>query len=231
MLTTLQITTDMDYIRTIIAFLSIGWYNNMNTCKISGCQFSNRYIRRGYCMSHYKRDIANISKWNRADVTKPRPAIIEGTIAKIPLGASAKKGYAIVDADMAWLAEYKWDLSLMGYAVIADKSRQRLHHFVLPRKTNKEVDHINNDRLDNRKINLRLVSRSQNQMNAQPRSASGYKGVSQFDLKKWRAYIKPSGKQISLGVFLTPEEAAKAYDRAAKKYFGEYAYLNFPRVV
>lgn len=91
-----------------------------------------------------------------------------------------------------------------------------------------EVDHINGDRLDNRRENLRLCTRRQNTRNAKARSACGYRGVS-HDRGRWRSRIHHVGvgALVSLGSFDTPEEAARAFDRAARRLHGAFARLNF----
>lgn len=91
------------------------------------------------------------------------------------------------------------------------------------------VDHINGDGLDNRLENLRPVTKAQNAYNRRKRAGhtSKYKGV-YFDRQrgKWKASIKVDGKTISLGRFLTEEEAALKYNEAAIMYFSEHAHLN-----
>jgi hypothetical protein len=92
-------------------------------------------------------------------------------------------------------------------------------------------DHINHDGLDNRRAYLRNCTIKQN--NANSRSAknasSKYKGVSwNKTRKKWAAYIKKDYKQLYLGLFENETEAAKVYDKMAKKLFGKFAQLNFP---
>lgn len=94
------------------------------------------------------------------------------------------------------------------------------------------VDHKNSNTLDNQKGNLRECSRAQNSQHKKVRkdSASGFKGVYEcknLKNKKWLAYIKvPGEKREKLGYHKTKEEAALAYNEAAKKNFGEYAVLN-----
>jgi hypothetical protein len=93
------------------------------------------------------------------------------------------------------------------------------------------IDHINRDKQDNRMVNLRLASSSENGMNSskQKGATSQYKGVSWYaKYKKWRSTIMKDGVQKHLGHYNTEEEAARAYDKAAKEIFGEYANLNFP---
>jgi hypothetical protein len=93
------------------------------------------------------------------------------------------------------------------------------------------VDHWNRDGLDNRRCNLRIANYSQNAANSGPsvRNTSGYKGVT-FSRRadKWQAGIQVNGKFQFLGHWATREDAARAYDAAATKFFGEFAHLNFP---
>lgn len=97
------------------------------------------------------------------------------------------------------------------------------------------VDHKNNNKLDNRLVNLRLATRSQNACNTLKRrtnTSSKYRGVSwRKDIRKWQAKIYFQNKAILLGYFDSEIEAAKAYDAAAKKYHGEFARLNFPETL
>ncbi len=94
------------------------------------------------------------------------------------------------------------------------------------------IDHANGVRDDNRLCNLRPATRSQNSSNTRRRSdnTSGYRGVShRCHPIKWSAFIGVNGKTLHLGNFDRPEDAAHAYDAAAKKYHGEFATLNFRR--
>lgn len=96
----------------------------------------------------------------------------------------------------------------------------------------KGVDHINNDPLDNRRSNLRVASQSQNMANQRKHkdNRSGYKGVTQYaHTRRWMARVKIKNKNLYLGCFSNPADAARAYDAAAIKHFGEFACLNFPK--
>lgn len=125
------------------------------------------------------------------------------------------------------------------------RERIYLHRLIVLGKTmlqkqNAQVDHANRERLDNRRENLRICSTKQNMGNVGPRFGKQYKGV--FDQGKYRklkktfssyiAYIdaKNGGlqKRKYLGYFSTAEEAARAYDKASKEIYGEFAYQNFP---
>lgn len=93
------------------------------------------------------------------------------------------------------------------------------------------LDHINGDRADNRLSNLREASHSQNHCNAVVRAGSSrFRGVSwAANVQKWHAYHRDAdGRRINIGWFDDEAEAARAYDRAAREHYGEFARLNFP---
>lgn len=112
--------------------------------------------------------------------------------------------------------------------------KQRMHRFIMEvTDPLTEVDHINGNGLDNRKENLRLSTKTQNQRNRQgpcKMNKSGYRGVGWSQLHgAWRARVTVNKRQIILGFFDSPIAAAKAFDAAAMKYYGEFAgVLNFP---
>lgn len=145
---------------------------------------------------------------------------------------------AIVDdEDYELVMRHKWYYAEYrpgyGYAKTNNKGRSpallRMHRVILGLNGNEKVDHINGNSLDNRRKNLRLVTQSQNMMNTGIRSTnkSGYKGVCFANReKKWLATIWKDNKQIYLGFFDEKEDAAKAYNNAARELHGEYAVLN-----
>lgn len=161
-------------------------------------------------------------------IRSKRHAIVEGNIARIPIGPNAKHGYAIVDKEYAHLDDYKWHLSAYKYAVtkIGDK-HVRMHHFVMKPDAGKQIDHINLNPLDNRLSNLRQCSHAENMRNVKIRknNSTGYKGV-HIHQGKYRAGIRFNGKTHHLGLFATALEAAKAYDDKAIELHGEFARLN-----
>lgn len=147
---------------------------------------------------------------------------------------------AIVDAIDGDLAQLKWSANQSGYAqhgIAKGKYKRgiaRMHRMILERMlgrsiiTSEEVDHINSNRIDNRRSNLRLATSGENSRN-QRRSKSnttGYKGVSivhNCPNRPFRARIVINGKEKHLGFFATAEEAHTAYCEGAKKYHGEFA--------
>lgn len=153
-----------------------------------------------------------------------------------------------VDAD---LAELKWQAHFVpsyanggNYVVIRSATvallKRRaiyMHRVILGRMlgyelaTHEQVDHVNRNPLDNRRENLRLATVAQNNYNhtRQQNSTSGYKGVAWHEkLQRWRAYIYDRKRQVHLGLYDDPVEAAKIYDFAARDLHGEFAALNFP---
>ncbi len=89
-----------------------------------------------------------------------------------------------------------------------------------------EIDHRNGDTLDNRRKNLRVVTKNQNQQNRHHvEGRSRFKGVGWCQYS-WRAYIKVNQKFIHIGMFPTEEDAARAYDVVAREHFGEFACTN-----
>lgn len=152
--------------------------------------------------------------------------------------------YAIVDPEnYERLNRKKWYAVKEGrsfYAVrnvtINHKKRpEQMHRVLMKAEAGQFIDHINHNGLDNRIANLRPVSRTENNWNARKREgkcSSKYKGVCRLKVnKKWQSRIQVNGKSIFLGVFEEEIEAAKAYDTAARKYYGDFAYTNFPKPI
>lgn len=160
---------------------------------------------------------------------RPLP-YIDGEICIIPLQNGQK---AICDADDYDLVKgYNWRQNKFGY--IIRRNNKSNNHITLHRLINKTIgndytDHINHDKLDNRKINLRTCNNQQNQHNQKLKitNKSGYKGISWAKKSnKWLVSIKYNNKTINLGYFTCIKKAVEAYNTAAIKYFGEYASIN-----
>lgn len=153
--------------------------------------------------------------------------------------------FTIVDPDVYYrLGHHKWHLKGSNgkkfYAVRDVKTgpgrtkQLGLHREIMNEPKGFFVDHKNNGSLDNRMANLRVATRSQNCQNVPKRknTSSQFIGVSfSKEEKKWRAYITYKGKRIYLGYFDNEIDAAKAYDLAARKYYGEFARVNFPETL
>jgi AP2 domain/HNH endonuclease len=133
-------------------------------------------------------------------------------------------------ADYPLIKNYRWsvDKGLHTFYARCISKRISMHRLLVPGAT--DVDHRDGNGLNNRRNNLRPASRSQNSGNARPRrgGTSKYKGVTLTPAGAWEARISPNGKTVRLGTFKSQTEAARAYDAASLKYFGEFARLNFP---
>lgn len=155
---------------------------------------------------------------------------------QIPLGGNRGKGkFALVDDDdYEWLSRYAWHSDIKGYAThsykYGDSTRTiKMHRLILDLPGVLMVDHINRNKLDNQRANLRPANNQQNQGNTGPRKnkKGKYKGVSWSpSMQMWQAKIRVNGKDKFLGTFLTQKEAATIYNEEAKLVSGEYAYLN-----
>ena len=134
------------------------------------------------------------------------------------------------DEDYQYLNQWKWYSYKIGnsyysHAVIKYKT-VIMHRLIMNCPTNLVIDHIDHDGLNNQKSNLRICTQRQNTVNRMPFGKSKYKGV-YFDGNRIRAIINYNNKKRYLGSFKNEMDAAKAYDEAAKKHHGEFAYLNF----
>lgn len=156
----------------------------------------------------------------------PKPG---GDAKQIPLGDGC---YAYVDAaDFEWLNRYNWRLQ-NGYAARRQNGRViYMHREIMNPPKGMMVDHGNHNKLDNTRENLRVCTRQQNTHNNRKHvdSCSQFKGVGyNREKEKWFAKAYFEGKRIWLGYFDEEADAARAYDRTAVEYFGEFAHLNFP---
>lgn len=141
------------------------------------------------------------------------------------------------DADFDWLNQFKWyaQKEKGTYSANRDervngkKVNHRMHRDILKLLPGEFCDHIDRDRLNNQRTNLRKCTVTENNRNRRkPKRAaatSKYLGVS-WDFNKWRATIYVNKKAIILGKFTDEVSAAKAYNIGAQKYFGEFANLN-----
>lgn len=161
---------------------------------------------------------------------------------EIPLTGKKAQGRVVLidDNDLELIAPYSWYLweevrkrGLRGPYALAGIKRDgrwgiiKMHKLITGWD---RTDHIDGNGLNNQRSNLRPASSQQNQANSRSvaGSSSLYKGVTwSKDRERWVAQIRVDGKQKHLGRFTDETDAAKAYDDAARRYFGEYARLNF----
>ena len=149
---------------------------------------------------------------------------------------------AIVDDDCyEYLNRHKWLtqqslIKTLSYACrrigpFKNAWATSMHRTIMCPPANMEIDHINHNGLDNRRSNLRIVTRQQNAWNSRknPSNKTGYIGVHKDPrCNSWQAIIKHNNKVLNLGSFKNPYDAAIAYDKAVNKYRDKFAYRNFP---
>lgn len=146
--------------------------------------------------------------------------------------------FAMVDdSDFEWLNQWKWYAkkcgckwyayrcvrslaSKTGYTTIA------MHTLIMHTPEQMQVDHIDGNGFNNQKGNLRICTPSENSC-YKTRHKNKYKGVRKLSKKSWIAYITHNKKSIYLGSFGQEQQAAEAYNRAARMYHNEFASLNF----
>ena len=144
--------------------------------------------------------------------------------------------FALVDdKDYHLVSKYKWwydkGVGVQGWV---EGKQVLLHRFLFNEtKTTNKIDHRDRNKRNNLRTNLRYATWSQNNCNRGSWNPNGYKGISKRDNGKWVSKIKIRGRSIHVGYFNSALEAAIAYNKAAKKYHGEFACLNvlrFPRL-
>ena len=203
-------------------------------CKVENCNREHRAF--GYCSKHYQQ----VKKYGRIKVSlkDPNEIILDQDIARISIynKNGDKCAEAIVDATFYHkIRKYRWGLA-SGYAIasLGNGKKSFLHNVVLNTKPSNhvfEVDHINRDKLDNRRSNLRICTKTQNNVNSAIRSdnTSGVKGVSWSQkYEKWHAYLHLNGKRRLSRYFKEFLEAVEARRQAEIVYFKEFAPIDSP---
>lgn len=230
------------------------WPSNYNNCECGGVKSTQSVICRE-CRKEREHPVdprvngyftppLHNRKGTRVQVDRPPldPSVykIDGVeCRRIPL---TNGQYSLVwETDYNRLTEWTWYAlyakSVSGYyactsVLIGGKRKNvKMHHVIFNSVDLSSWDHKNHDTLDNRRSNLRPCTHSQSGANRRKmkNNTSGYKGVHwNTGHKKWVARIEFKGGKICLGDYSSKIEAAKAYDEAAIRYFGEFANLNFP---
>lgn len=201
-----------------------------NSCSIEGCE--EYACGHSFCIKHYTRWVRNGHplKLRSGSPNEPRKGHTQNGIGYIPL---TKGMFALCDPeDLENLSKFNWHFCPQGYATRMEKRKVlRMHRFLLRISGRGKIDHVNGNRLDNRRENIRICNDFQNAQNRRKdrRNTSGYKGVYWAPhVRKWRVNIRAFNRQIFLGYFLDRLEGAKAYDKKAMELFGEFARPNFP---
>lgn len=192
------------------------------------CVKMGKYLRNGDTKSCGCLAIEKARQMGEANINRNKYEILEdGKTVKVYFNNT--DNYFLCDLD-DWVPVedfLTWYETEHGYAraQLNDNSFVFFHSYVLNTYPTKNCicDHINRNRLDNRKINLRLVTNSENNINQKTykNNKSGHTGVFyNNEIHKWESYIDYKKQRIELGYFKKYEEAVDARERAEKKYFG-----------
>lgn len=143
---------------------------------------------------------------------------------------SENKFTLVDDEDFDWVQKHNWVITKAGYVGLSNGDGSfgvLLHRAILRAKSNEIVDHKDGNKLNNQKCNIRICTKSQNQMNrgVSKKKSIRYKGVYASG-KKFTSYICMNGIVYYLGTFDNKIDAAKAYNDMATKLHGEFAKLN-----
>lgn len=148
------------------------------------------------------------------------------------------RGYiALVDNDdFKYLNQWRWHTAKIGNIFYARRSvyipnnrkviKIHMHREIMLPPYDKFIDHIDHNGLNNQRANLRICTLTQNMINRDTPNKTGFRGLS-CNSKGYSASIRVNRIRIYLGTYKTKEEAARVYDKAAIKYFGEFAQLNY----
>lgn len=194
-------------------------------CKVEGC-INDKIFSKGLCCRHYKQMYRHgkIIK----TIYEPNDIVCYETYAEVILRDkhSEECARALIDLeDVELVSRYKWCIDGHGY-VLCRNTGIFLHKLIMNDVDNAFIlDHINRNRLDNRKSNLRYATSQENARNKsiQKNNTSNIPGVSwRKDRNKWRSYITVDSKQISLGLYENKKDAIAARKAAEEKYFGEF---------
>lgn len=210
-----------------------------NKCSVCGCleiEASRFYYHTKYgnnlCRKHYEQ-LSKYGKTLERTINDPNEIILYDDYAEMVLYNEDCEEIArtLIDLeDVEKCKQHKWHLIRYGYVTCrVDNTKIFLHRYIMNAPNNKKVDHINHNKLDNRKEKLRIVTPLQNNRNKSKLKSnkSGVTGVYwNKSMKKWSATIGINYKMIHLGSYDDFDEAVKARKEAEEKYFGEYRYKS-----
>lgn len=200
----------------------------MKVCKVEGC--NDKHCGLGYCIKHYRqyKRHGHILEYTRFDLNE---IILYDNYAEVILCNKDGEEVArsLIDLeDVELLKNIKWRLCKSGYAY--NNKIGFMHRLIMNCPNDMVIDHINGNKLDNRKVNLRICTTAENNRNQNKRRgdySSQFKGVYWHKkANKWITRIKVNNKTKHIGYYDSELDASIAYDRSAIIYFGVYAKLN-----
>lgn len=213
---------------------------NQLPCWVDECENKahSTYDGKVYCKKHYCQ-LYSTGKISKRTIYDPNSFEIDYEKGYAKMYVYDKYGNikdsTIIDIDdVERVKKYKWSCKIEEDNRVYFTSKMndgqvalRLNRFILNYDGKFAIDHINRDTRDNRKINLRIASKSQNAMNTgnYKHNTSGFKGVYYSSSRqRWIASIQINGKKKS-NHFKTKEEAINRRKELELKYFGEYSPL------
>lgn len=196
------------------------------TCSVEGC--NSKHYGKGYCNKHYQqyRRYGHILDRTKYDSNEIIEYVDYAEVILYDKDGNETARTLIDLEDVDLVKQHKWCYDrINGYAV--NGSSIRLHRFIMNCPCDLVVDHINHNKLDNRKENLRICTCQENSFNRSisnnnTNQAMGVEKIS----NKWRAYIDYNYRRIHLGSFDSLEEAIATRRQAEIEYFGEFAPNN-----
>lgn len=194
------------------------------------CDCGNKVVVVGHCLTSGHTKSCGCLQKEKASITQKKYNTYDLS-GEYGIGYTFKNEEFYFDLeDYDRIKDYCWCIDAYGYVRgNTKKSKIKFHRLVTGCSDDMVIDHINHNKADNRKFNLRACSQHENNMNRSivPNNTSGVTGVFwDKKLNKWGAGIGFKGKYIYLGRFENFEEATKARKEAEEKYFGEYSYDN-----
>lgn len=192
-------------------------------CCVCGGPFSGTFDGKPYCNKHWLRMYTHgdLELRRKKNTNTHR---VERDIAFITTANGVT--FFVDEADLPTVKRYSWCMSKTGYPVAnVGGSVVKLHRYLLRPESGEVVDHINGNRMDNRRCNLRVCTAKENARNVRPakNSKSGVLGVRETKHGTYQARIVVNGTEIHLGNFKTMDEADSARRVAESQYFGEYS--------
>ena len=198
----------------------------MKICSVSGCNGKHKGL--GFCAKHY----CQYKRHGKIMDNEPKNEIIlyEDCAEVVIYNREGEEvGRVLIDKeDVEKIKNYKWS---MGNGYVYNGTVGKMHRFLMNCPSNKIVDHINHNTLDNRKTNLRICTQTENCMNRNKRknTTSQYKGVCwDKQRSKWSVQIAINNKRKYVGLYDSEFEASIEYDRYAIMYHGIYCKTNHP---